>query len=285
MVKQATTQRKLAELEALLPGAVGNLKAAGVDKETLGLIAELAQFACEAGWSFGTDRLGHGECSLLEILINADGVIDIVEDFQCTVAQQYPHVALLAQVFHVVGHHDKARGLALLIEGINAFLFETSIPHRSDLIGQIDIKVKSHTDGKGELGFHAAGVGFYWQLEVLSYFGKLLDPLLHLLGIAYTVDTTDEAGVLPPCHAPLKSATEGQRPGDATMARYLALIGCIHTAQQAKQGGFARPVDPQNADIAIPRQRERYIAQHIVTTKFGRVVLGNRVKNNHRVSL
>ena len=127
--KTGDDPEKAAEFEALLPGAVGNLKTAGVDKKAFGFIAELAQFARKTGWSFGTDRLGHGECSLLEILINANGIVDIVEDFQGAVAQQDPHVALLAQVFHVVGYHDKARCLALLIERIHAFLLEAGIPY------------------------------------------------------------------------------------------------------------------------------------------------------------
>ena len=65
------------------------------------------------------------------------------------------------------------------------------------------------------------------------------------------------------------------------MARYLALIGCIHTTQQAKQGGFARTVDPQNTDVAILRQCDAHIAQHIVAAELGGVVLGYIVENDH----
>lgn len=171
--------------------------------------------------------------------------------------------------------------MTFFIKDIDALLFEAGITHRGDLIGQINVKVKGHADGKGELGLHATGVGFDRQLEVLADFGELLDPLLHRLRVTNPVDAADETGVLPPCHAPLKSTTEGQRPGDAAKTGHLALIGRIHAPQQAKQGGFARPVDSQNTNVAIPRQFDAYIAQHIVAAKLGGVVLGYIVENDH----
>lgn len=47
--------------------------------------------------------------------------------FQGTTAQQDTHVTLLAEIF-MSGYHDKTRGFTFLIECVDAFLLEASIP-------------------------------------------------------------------------------------------------------------------------------------------------------------
>lgn len=172
------------------------------------------------------------------------------------ILQHYAHIALLAQGVHIVRDHDQAGGLPLLGEDIDALLFESGIPYRGDLIGEVDIEIKGHAHREGKLGFHTTGVALDGQFKVLAYLRELFDPLLHGSRVVHTVDPADEAGIFPARHATLKATAQGQRPGNPAMARHFALVGHIHAAEQPQQRRFTGAVGTENADIAIPRQGE-----------------------------
>lgn len=183
-----------------------------------------------------------------------------------------------------MGDHDKARRLALLVEYVDALLPESGIPHRGDLVSQIDIEVKCHADRKRELRLHPARITFDRQFEVLTNLGEGFDPLLDSPGVMNAMDTADKAGIFAARHASLKTTAQGQWPRHPAMTGYLAFARHIHAPKQAQQGGFARSVGTEDPDILVTRQGESHILQDVIAPKFGRVIFGDVFEGYHNLT-
>src|SRR5262245_33528475 len=112
----------------------------------------------------------------------------------------------------------------------NTSLLKKNVTDREGFVDDQDIRIHVYRDGECETNKHTAGVGLYWAIDEITYFGKLFnqrDPLASL-GIREPEDGGVEVNILATRELRIKTCPEFEERRHAASNHNAAGRGADH---------------------------------------------------------
>src|SRR5690348_2518336 len=188
-----------------------------------------------------------------QVLVARDDVLRPPVFQQFTLIDQQHAIAKFADHLHVVGNHNHGLpAFTKAADALVAFLAESGIAHRQNLVNQQDIRVNLGGHGESQSHVHAGRILFDRGINEFANLREVYDALLPFqnLPAGQTQQQAVNEDVLPSGEFVVKSGPQFNQRRDAATNRNLSRSGAINAGNNLEDCALSGPVPADQAQRA-----------------------------------
>lgn len=148
---------------------------------------------------------------------------------------------------------------------METLVFKRRIPHREHLVNQQDIRLQMSRDGKPQPHFHAGGVGLHGGVEGVADIGEGDNFVEFGVGLFFREpeDGGVDVDVLATGEDGVEAGPEFDEGPEAAAPADGAAVGFDEAGDELEEGGFARPVGPDEPEALAPAELKGDVFQGV----------------------